>query len=731
MSNEEETNTEDDENRRPIFDPNHDSQINNRNLNSPLSDEEETNTEDDENGRPISSSKFSSQINSGNLDLNSPLSDEEHKVQEVTDNKTKEEIIDEILKENNKKVSDLHNIIKSNKCCDEALVIAWLEKNKSLMNSKKNEKNLQKKMLASADKTRLLGFLEEKEWYTAIDYMYGLIEDEGIKKCIETSSQKKKYWTYSEHIAMHLIAKRGNPIESVTKDINGLIAGRLDEALGIYIKINYEKYDSVTLFERLLEHDLPISAQCLVEKTYAHVLKDLIGETTNEKDRVKERLMILLARPSWEKVWKLWIAKDPCNRILRQFPRAKKINQHKQKSKLFDKSRLVHTINYLWINKEDSFVKNPYICREAHEDINVFYGAAFQWIQKDPFADINIWYDSQYATRYAYWNTKLFLKRVGLDNQIHIRDIQDIPTIKENKDITSSDIPVYYRADLIRNMILLHELERNIDYAIYIDLDTKAYPRDEEHKNAGDNYLSQKTKNTMNAYFEKWLDKYSNSEKKEINQSAERTIPPLPDQEKREETSDDDEKDLSETQAIFTATSYAKLYAWGILYRTHSVYNNGTENSAIFLAKADQKAQQATAFLVDYGIYYARSLQPNNTIDPQGIYKLISPSFQYLYHLHEKLKIIVKIDNKEEDYSYKKHEFKILEPIRENHHPNDILMIYNRIFLSHHENIGVSIKSLENNFDFGNDMDKVYIPSIALKVSNKVKVLGYDDKHVL
>lgn len=135
-----------------------------------------------------------------------------------------------------------------------------------------------------------------------------------------------------------------------------------------------------------------------------------------------------------------------------------------------------YSINLMWINDKKS-ESQQYISNEATDEavIQRLLRPAVEWAKANPEAKINLWFDSEYTTDIAIQNTRRLLSQLiesnHLDN-INFRDIRSIAMVKQNIDAFSDKIPIYFRVDLLKCIIVVEAIERESqDAAIFADLE--------------------------------------------------------------------------------------------------------------------------------------------------------------------------------------------------------------------------------------------------------------------
>ena len=135
-----------------------------------------------------------------------------------------------------------------------------------------------------------------------------------------------------------------------------------------------------------------------------------------------------------------------------------------------------YSIHLMWIN-ETRKEAQPYISTEETEEaMNTrLLRPALEWAKSNHEATVSIWYDSAFTSPTAIENTQMVLTRLmheqNLSN-IQLRDIHEIPIVQQNPDTFTDQIPVYFRVDLLKCIILVDAIERgHQDSAIFSDLE--------------------------------------------------------------------------------------------------------------------------------------------------------------------------------------------------------------------------------------------------------------------
>lgn len=150
-----------------------------------------------------------------------------------------------------------------------------------------------------------------------------------------------------------------------------------------------------------------------------------------------------------------------------------------------------YSINLMWINKPEHTNKT-FIAPYNDKDLKFkLLDPVIKWAEANPNASINLWYDSAYTTEEAIKNTQNILQGIAKEKKIaniKLKDIRKISVVKDNPNVFSKQLPIYFRIDLLKLIIIVDEIENGQqDSAIFADLDVST-----ELKNG-----SLMTKNTL------------------------------------------------------------------------------------------------------------------------------------------------------------------------------------------------------------------------------------------
>lgn len=137
-------------------------------------------------------------------------------------------------------------------------------------------------------------------------------------------------------------------------------------------------------------------------------------------------------------------------------------------------------INLIWLSK--SIVeKNKYVFPELREKLEV---APYikDWVAKG--YKVKFWFDSLASTKSQVIETKKLFDSIEKsllleESRLELVDIWAVKSVQEKADFfknKSGLVPIYLRADLIRLMISLDQINSGRQYSVYTDLDVKAVP---------------------------------------------------------------------------------------------------------------------------------------------------------------------------------------------------------------------------------------------------------------
>lgn len=138
-------------------------------------------------------------------------------------------------------------------------------------------------------------------------------------------------------------------------------------------------------------------------------------------------------------------------------------------------------INLLWCNRALNSTQ-PFLKEDSEEKERAILATSIEWAKINPDATITFWYDGHFTTNEAVQNTERLLLKMKTEANIPrviIRDIHEISLVKNNPDIFSDQIPLYFRIDLLKFILLVHDAEQERqDYSIFTDVDITPIPKE-------------------------------------------------------------------------------------------------------------------------------------------------------------------------------------------------------------------------------------------------------------
>ena len=130
-----------------------------------------------------------------------------------------------------------------------------------------------------------------------------------------------------------------------------------------------------------------------------------------------------------------------------------------------------YSINLLWVNYQT--MEDPtyiYPTTEESELKTKLLNSIVKWAEKNPDADIILWHDC--TNKDAINRTQTLLNTVHPSNKIKLKSIHELEYIKQNDQIINDLVPVYFKVDLLKLLILIQSIEIDgFDATIFSDLE--------------------------------------------------------------------------------------------------------------------------------------------------------------------------------------------------------------------------------------------------------------------
>ena len=131
----------------------------------------------------------------------------------------------------------------------------------------------------------------------------------------------------------------------------------------------------------------------------------------------------------------------------------------------------------MWIHRKVALDQTYIYQSDRKNDGKQSLDTILAWAQKNPECTINLWFDSLLATNESVENTRAcisqeIVKYKGEIAVIELQDTRQLDRVKKHPEIFSPEIPVYFRADLLRAIVAEELTKKNRDsYCVYVDFD--------------------------------------------------------------------------------------------------------------------------------------------------------------------------------------------------------------------------------------------------------------------
>jgi hypothetical protein len=134
-------------------------------------------------------------------------------------------------------------------------------------------------------------------------------------------------------------------------------------------------------------------------------------------------------------------------------------------------NNIEYDVNVMWINKE---LKKEQ--KGISPENDTFIATILGWAKCNENGIVNVWFDSQSTSAEAIKNTQAKLNKysgIATIAPIALKDIRSLPEVQENSDVFSTKMPVYFRVDLARSIVLHNAIcdKESTYYSVYSDLD--------------------------------------------------------------------------------------------------------------------------------------------------------------------------------------------------------------------------------------------------------------------
>jgi hypothetical protein len=139
-----------------------------------------------------------------------------------------------------------------------------------------------------------------------------------------------------------------------------------------------------------------------------------------------------------------------------------------------------YSVNFIWINNR-LHSQQKYIFPD--HKLGDFNTHMLNWAKMNTNAPIYLWYDGEYTSQDAIASTNALITKSGVTN-FTLKDIRDLNIVKQNAEVFSYKLPVYFRADLIRpaaayEILSQMPLQTQTSCFVYADIDVPAISKAE------------------------------------------------------------------------------------------------------------------------------------------------------------------------------------------------------------------------------------------------------------
>lgn len=139
-----------------------------------------------------------------------------------------------------------------------------------------------------------------------------------------------------------------------------------------------------------------------------------------------------------------------------------------------------YSVNFMWINKSKISDSSERLFGDEHDFKDRFIDPITAWILANPGTRINIWYDEDLVSEEVIKRVREALEKAAGKsncNLVTFKNIGELEVVQDNPEVFYPEVPVYFRADLLRSVVMDHVLKdpaSQEQYAVYADLDVKA-----------------------------------------------------------------------------------------------------------------------------------------------------------------------------------------------------------------------------------------------------------------
>lgn len=140
-----------------------------------------------------------------------------------------------------------------------------------------------------------------------------------------------------------------------------------------------------------------------------------------------------------------------------------------------------YSINLFWIHKDKLPSASGHLFGTDDNKLREYVLKPLcDWRQKQPNATINFWYDSATQGGPQQMKETQRILNDDLHLNVNLRDVRTIPFVRDHPEMMAVSLPVYYRVDLAKALILDNVIVHDKKlYAVVSDADVVAYVKDQ------------------------------------------------------------------------------------------------------------------------------------------------------------------------------------------------------------------------------------------------------------
>lgn len=144
-----------------------------------------------------------------------------------------------------------------------------------------------------------------------------------------------------------------------------------------------------------------------------------------------------------------------------------------------------YSINLMWINNQLDHNQKLIFPEQVAPNLKKnTIETILDWAKKNQHSQVNVWFDSKLVTKQAIKNTLDLISLERLKYQsiaiIKLKDVRKLKLVKDHPEVFTAKIPVYFRVDLSRVIVITHTINKKRDLCfVYSDLDILALSRNQ------------------------------------------------------------------------------------------------------------------------------------------------------------------------------------------------------------------------------------------------------------